>query len=207
MRSQGSCAVKKSKRVLVACEYSGVVRDAFRRLGHHAYSCDLLQSNSAYHHQGDVREVLAGQHWDLMVAHPPCTHLAVSGARHFKNKQQEQKEALEFVRLLMDADIPQIAIENPVSVISTKIRKPDQIVHPYMFGDPVKKKTCLWLKGLPLLEPTNEVEPETVKLANGDVYSKWDYEISKMPHDQRGHLRSKTFEGFANAMAEQWGQA
>lgn len=198
--------MKLSKRVLVACEYSGVVREAFRSRGHQAFSCDLLNSNSSYHHQGDVRDLL-GQHWDLMIAHPPCTHLAVSGARHFKNKQKEQAEALDFVQLLMDAPIAQIAIENPVSVISSKIRKPDQIVHPYMFGDPVKKKTCLWLKGLPNLKPTEEVEPEMVTLANGDTYSKWEYEISKMPHDQRGHLRSKTFQGFADAMAEQWGEA
>lgn len=135
-------------RVLVACEYSGTVRDAFRARGHDAMSCDLLPTDvPGPHYQGDVRDVL-GDGWDLMIAHPPCTHLAASGARWFHLKQQEQAEALEFVRLLMNAPIPRIAVENPVSVISSRIRKPDQIIQPWMFGHGETKATCLWLKGL-----------------------------------------------------------
>ena len=145
-------------RVLVACEYSGSVRDAFRALGHDAMSCDLLPTDSpGPHHHGDVFEVI-NEGFDLMVAHPPCTHLAVSGARWFKLKQNEQKEALEFVQRLMDAPIRHIAIENPVSIISSRIRRPEQIIQPWMFGDPFQKTTCLWLKNLPGLEPTKIVD-------------------------------------------------
>lgn len=145
-------------KILVACEYSGAVRDAFRAKGHEAYSCDLLPSDnfSMFHLQTDVRNVLYEQ-WDLMVAHPPCTHLAVSGARWFKDKQEEQQEALAFVRMLMEAPIPKICIENPVSIISSNIRKPDQIIQPWMFGHEATKTTCLWLKGLPQLQATNIV--------------------------------------------------
>lgn len=136
-------------RVLVACEFSGVVRDAFIAAGHDAMSCDLLPTDSpGPHYEGDVRDVIDDD-WDLMVAHPPCTHLAVSGARWFKDKQQEQTEALDFVRLLMDAPIPRIAVENPVSIISSRIRKPDQIVQPWQYGHGETKATCLWLKNLP----------------------------------------------------------
>ena len=193
-------------RVLVACEYSGVVRDAFRTFGHDAISCDLLpaEHDGHIHYQGDVMDII-NDGWDLMVAHPPCTHLSVSGARHFYRKQTEQREALDFVRTLMSAPIDRIAIENPVSIISSRIRKPDQIIHPYMFGHPVSKATCLWLKGLPPLVPTNVVEPEWVTLSNGKRHSKWYYETSLAPHNQRGHLRSRTFQGIAIAMAEQWG--
>lgn len=193
-------------RVLVACEYSGVVRDAFNAKGHYAVSCDLLPSESfGYHHEGDVLEILHYD-WDLMIAHPPCTHLAVSGARWFHEKREEQQEALDFVYQLMNAPIPKICIENPVSIISSVIRKPDQIVHPYQFGEPVSKSTCLWLKDLPKLIPTNIVEPEWVTFPNGKRQSKWYYETSLAPHDKRGYLRSKTFKGIADAMAEQWGQ-
>lgn len=144
-------------RVLVACEYSGTVRDAFTARVHEALSCDLLPADKpGPHYQGDVRDLLS-EDWDLMIAHPPCTHLAVSGAMHFKNKVKEQAEALDFVRLLLSAPITKICIENPVSVISSKIRKPDQIIQPYQFGHMEQKKTCLWLKGLPLLVPTNNV--------------------------------------------------
>ena len=144
-------------RVLIACEYSGTVRDAFIAAGHDAMSCDLLPTDAPGPHWcGDVREVL-GMGWDLMIAHPPCTHLAVSGARWFKDKQQEQAEALEFVRLLLDAPIPRIALENPVSIISSRIRKPDQIIQPYEHGHEATKTTCLWLKGLPHLTPTSIV--------------------------------------------------
>lgn len=193
-------------RVLVACEYSGTVRDAFLRHGHDAMSCDLLPSDSGPHYQGDVFDIVRDD-WDLMIAHPPCTHLAVSGARWFKDKADEQREALYFFDQLWRADIDRICIENPVGIASSKICKPAQIVHPYHFGHPVSKATCLWLKGLPELVPTDIVEPEWVTFPNGKRQSKWYYETSLAPHDQRGHLRSKTFEGIAEAMAQQWGNA
>lgn len=190
-------------RVLIACEYSGVVRDAFIERGHDAISCDILPTDApGPHYQGDVRDILYDG-WDLMIAHPPCTHLAVSGARWFKNKIEEQKEALDFVRLLLGAPIERIALENPVSVISTYIRRPDQIVQPFFFGDPFRKTTCLWLKGLPLLQPTNMVEQgETHVTKSGRRLPKW-YNLP--PSEGRWKLRSTTFAGFANAMAEQWG--
>ena len=180
-------------RVLVACEFSGVVRDAFRARGHDAMSCDLLPSETpGWHYQGDVRDVL-GYRWDLMVAHPPCTHLAVSGARWFKDKRAEQAEALDFVRLLMTAPIERIAIENPVSIISSRIRKPDQIIQPWQFGHGETKATCLWLKNLPNLVPTDIVAGREAK-------------VHRMPPGpDRWKLRSKTFPGIANAMADQWG--
>lgn len=179
--------------VLVACEYSGVVRRAFRELGHNAWSCDLLPSDDASpnHIQEDVRTIL-GAGWDMMIAHPPCTHLAVSGARWFKDKVQEQKDALEFVQLLMDAPIPRICIENPVSVISSKIRKPDQVIQPWQFGHGETKATCLWLKNLPKLVPTNIVEGREARVHN------------LPPSPDRWKLRSTTYEGIAAAMAQQW---
>lgn len=180
-------------RVLVACEFSGTVRDAFRALGHDAMSCDLLPSERpGPHYQGDVRDVL-GAGWDLMVAHPPCTHLAVSGARWFAAKRCEQEEALAFVRLLLDAPIPRIALENPVSVISSRIRKPDQTIQPWQFGHGETKATCLWLTGLPPLVPTDIVEGREARV--------W-----KMgPSPERWRERSRTFPGIAAAMAAQWG--
>jgi hypothetical protein len=180
-------------RVLVACEYSGRVRDAFIAQGHEAMSCDLLPTDSpGPHYQGDVLDVL-DDGWDLMIAHPPCTHLAVSGARWFKGKEAEQAEALEFVAKLLDADIPRIALENPVSVISSRIRKPDQIIQPWMFGHGETKATCLWLKGLPKLKPTDIVEGREAR-------------IHKMgPSPDRWKLRSETYPGIAQAMAQQWG--
>ena len=180
-------------KVLVACEYSGTVRDAFAELGHDAMSCDLLPSEKpGKHYQGDVRDVL-NHGWDLMVAHPPCTHLAVSGARWFKDKVKEQAEALDFVRLLLSAPIPCIALENPVSVISSKIRKPDQIIQPWQFGHGETKSTCLWLVGLPKLFPT-------------DVVDGREQRIWKLPPSaDRWKERSRTFPGIAKAMASQWG--
>ena len=181
-------------KVLVACEHSGTVRDAFRALGHDALSCDLLPSdNGGPHYRGDVRDIL-GEGWDLMIAHPPCTHLAVSGARWFKSKPPEwQHDALAFVRLLMDAPIPRIAVENPVSIISSRIRKPDQIIQPWQFGHGETKATCLWLKNLPKLTPTNIVEGRADR-------------IHKMaPGPNRWKQRSKTYQGIANAFAQQWG--
>lgn len=182
-------------RVLVACEYSGRVRDAFRKLGHDAMSCDLLPTDvDGPHHQGDVVELLH-MGWDLMIAHPPCTHLAVSGSRWFKDKVKEQAEALVFVQTLMDAPIQRIAIENPISVISSRIRKPDQIIQPWQFGHGETKATCLWLKGLPKLEPTNIVEGREAR-------------VHRMPPGpDRWKERSRTYAGIANAMAAQWGQA
>lgn len=182
------------KRALIACEYSGRVREAFRAVGWDAWSCDLLpaEDGSQYHVQGPV-EPLLDQGWDLMIAHPPCTHLAVSGARWFKDKQQEQAEALDFVRLLLDAPIPKIALENPVSIISSRIRKPDQIIQPWMFGHGETKATCLWLKGLPPLKPTNIVEGRENR-------------VHRMPPSpDRWKERSRTYQGVADAMAQQWG--
>jgi len=190
-------------KVLIACEYSGVVRDAFLTRGHDAISCDILPTErEGPHIEGDVLDVL-NENWDLMIAHPPCTHLAVSGARWFKNKVEEQNEALQFVKTLLDAPIPKIALENPVSVISTRIRKPDQIVQPYWFGHEATKTTCLWLKNLPLLEPTNMVgKGERHITKSGRSLPKW-YNLP--PSADRGKLRSLTFQGMADAMASQWG--
>lgn len=180
-------------RVLVACEFSGVVRDAFLRRGHDAWSCDLLPTDSPGPHiQGDVLDVL-DDGFDLMIAHPPCTHLAVSGARWFKDKQWEQTCALVFVEKLMRANIKRIAIENPVSVISSRIRKPDQIIQPWMFGHGETKATCLWLKNLPMLVPTNIVDGRTARV----------YRLP--PSSGRWKLRSVTYTGIAEAMADQWG--
>ena len=181
-------------KVLIACEFSGTVRDAFSALGHDAWSCDLLPSEiPGTHIEGDVLEVI-GNGWDLMIAHPPCTHLAVSGARWMKAKGSLVDDALQFVRDLMAAPIPFIAIENPVSIISSRIRKPDQIIQPWMFGHGETKATCLWLKGLPKLVPTNVVEGREAR-------------IHKLPpSDDRWKLRSLTYSGIAAAMAEQWGK-
>lgn len=190
-------------KILVGCEYSGRVRQAFAARGHEVYSCDLLPAGDGetkYHYQGDIRDILYDD-WDLMIAFPPCTHLAVSGARWFKDKVQEQQEALEFVQMLMDAPIPKIAIENPISVISSRIRKPDQIVQPWWFGDTVQKSTCLWLKGLPLLTKTNDVYKEMMELPRKEREKIW----YASPGPDRWKVRSTTFPGFASAMAEQWG--
>ena len=220
-------------KVLVACEFSGVVRDAFRRRGHDAWSVDLLpsESDAEYHTVGDVRDYLSSV-WDLMIAHPPCTHLSVSGARWFKDKLPEQVQALQFVRDLMNADIPRIAIENPVSIISSRIRKPDQIIQPWMFGHGETKTTCLWLKGLPKLEPTDIVVPEWAVRADGSIHmsakgkrdspthfltgrttrvlsgpqlEQWNRIHKEPPSPERWRNRSRTYKGIAEAMAEQWG--
>lgn len=197
-------------RVLIACEYSGAVRDAFRARGHDAMSCDLLPTDApGPHHQGDVAQVLQDG-WDLMIAHPPCTYLSVSGmhwTRRGLRDPQLTENALEFVRLLMDAPIPRIAIENPVSVISTRIGKPDQIINPYQFGHDASKKTCLWLKGLPPLKPTQVIEP---RIVNGR--KRWGNQTDSgqnrlSPSPDRWKLRSATFPGIAAAMADQWGGA
>ena len=180
-------------KVLIACEFSGIVREAFAKRGHDATSADLLPTEiPGKHYQGNVLDII-GDGWDLMIAHPPCTHLAVSGARWFKDKQFEQAAALRFVWKLMIADIPRIAIENPVSIISSRIRKPDQIIQPWQFGHGETKATCLWLKNLPLLKPTI--------IVNGR-----ENRIHKMPpSENRWRERSRTYQGIADAMAEQWG--
>ncbi len=180
--------------VLVACEFSGIVREEFRKRGHNAWSCDLINTEMyGQHYMGDVREMIRTATWDLMIAHPPCTHLAVSGARWFKDKIREQQQALDFVRMLMDAPIEHVCIENPVSIISTRIRRPDQIIQPWMFGHGETKKTCLWLKNLPPLMPTNLVEGREQKC--------W----KQSPGPDRWKNRSRTYQGIAEAMAMQWG--
>jgi hypothetical protein len=198
--------------VLVACEYSGVVRDAFKDAGHYAMSCDLLPTDQpGLHFQGNVLEIL-DQDWDLMIAHPPCTHLAVSGAAHFAAKQASgvQGQALDFVRQLLEAPISRIALENPISIISSRIRKPDQIIQPYNFGHDVSKQTCLWLKGLPPLVPTKYVEPRLVTTPSGKIAKRWGNQCDNFGHDKlppspdRWKLRSATHKGIAEAMAEQW---
>ena len=189
-------------KVLIACEYSGAVRDAFINNGHDAMSCDLLPTDvDGPHYQGDVFDVI-NDGWDLMIAHPPCTHLAVSGARWFKDKVKEQAESLEFVRRLMDAPIDKMAIENPISIISSRIRKPEQIIQPWMFGHPEAKATCLWLKGLPTLSATDVLtKPECGYWSNQTPSGQ-----NKLgPSKDRWKERSKTYQGIADAMANQWG--
>ncbi len=194
-------------KVLIACEYSGIVRDAFAAKGHDAWSCDILPTESPGNHfQGDVLEHLH-KGWDLMIAHPPCTHLAVSGARWFtegKKPWSLQEESLDFVRKLLAAPVDKIALENPVSVISTKIRKPNQIIQPFEYGHDVTKRTCLWLKNLPNLKPTKIVKPDIV-LVNGKKMSRMHYESFKLPSKERSKVRSKFYTGIAEAMADQWG--
>lgn len=185
-------------RVLVACEYSGRVRDAFRALGHDAMSCDLLDTEVlGPHYQGDVRDVI-DYPWDLMIAHPPCTHLSVSGARHFEAKRQDgrqQAAASFFMMLARQHHIPRIAIENPVCIMSSLWRKPDQTIQPWQFGHGETKATCLWLKGLPALNPTNIVDGREAR-------------VHRMPPGpDRWKERSRTFDGVAQAMAMQWGGA
>lgn len=195
-------------KILIACEFSGVVRTAFRNKGHEAWSCDLLPSddNSEFHIQGDVLNIL-DNNWDLMIAHPPCTYLSVSGLhwnKKVEGRKQKTEEALEFVRKLLNANIPKIALENPVSCISTRIRKPDQIIQPYEFGHDASKKTCLWLKNLPLLIPTMYVEPKIIngKKIWGNQTPSGQNKIG--PSEDRWKLRSITYKGIAEAMASQW---
>ncbi len=179
-------------KVLIACEFSGVVRDAFTEKGHQAVSCDLLPTDKAgEHYQGDVRDIL-NDGWDLMIGHPPCTHLAVSGARWFKDKKEEQKYAIKFFMSLVNAPINKLAIENPISIMSTRYRKPDQIIQPWQFGHGETKATCFWLKNLPKLKPTKIVKGREAR-------------VHKLPPSKdRWKLRSITYQGIANAMAKQW---
>jgi len=195
-------------RVLVACEYSGTVRDAFASLGHFALSCDLLPTEKpGNHHQGDVRDIL-NDGWDLMIAHPPCTYLCSSGLHWNKKRPDRAKlteEALSFVHLLLNAPISKIALENPIGAISTRIRKPDQTIQPYQFGHDASKATCLWLKGLSPLRPTQFVEPRMV-----DGKKRWSNQTDSgqnrlPPSADRWKIRSETYPGIAEAMARQWG--
>jgi site-specific DNA-cytosine methylase len=191
-------------KVLIACEYSGTVRDAFIAQGHDAISCDILPTDApGPHYQGDVRDILEDG-FDLMVGHPPCTHLAVSGARWFKDKQIEQAEALDFVRLLLAAPIDKIALENPISIISSRIRKPNQIIQPWQFGSPESKSTCLWLKNLPNLIPTDILPLPPSGRWNNQTPSG---QNKLGPSPDRWKERSKTYQGIAEAMAQQWGAA
>lgn len=195
-------------KVLIACEYSGRVRDAFIARGHDAVSCDLLPTDTpGPHYTGDIRDILADR-WDMMIAHPPCTYLCSSGL-HWNTRRpgraQMTEDALEFVRMLINAPIPRIAIENPTGCISTRIRKPDQMIHPYQYGHDASKKTCLWLKNLPLLRPTEYVEPRIV-----DGKNRWANQTDSgqnrlTPSPDRWKIRSETYKGIARAMANQWG--
>jgi len=192
-------------RVLVACEFSGIVRDAFAARGHDAWSCDLLPTEQpGNHYQGDVLEIL-GEGWDMMIAHPPCTHLAVSGARHFEQKRKDgrQQQGIDFFMAMINAPIEKIAVENPVGIMSSVYRKPDCIIQPWQFGDPYQKTTCLWLKNLPPLFPTKIVDKgEFVTFKSGKRHQKW--YADAFIAGKHGYLRSKTFPGIAKAMAEQW---
>jgi len=198
-------------KILVACEYSGIVRDAFIKRGHFAMSCDLLPTDvPGPHYQGDVFELInqIHQEWDLMIAHPPCTYLCSSGLHwngRVAGRQEKTDEAVEFVRRLLDANIPRIALENPIGCISRLIRKPEQIIQPHQFGDDASKSTCLWLKNLPLLIPTKNIPPRII-----DGKSRWANQTDSGqnrlgPSDDRWKERSKTYQGIADAMASQWG--
>ena len=218
-------------KVLVACEESQTVCKAFRERGHEAYSCDIQEPSGGHpewHICGDVLPLLNGNcevttmdgvkhriegKWDLIIAHPPCTYLTLAGNKWFKpefadrfpNRQKQRKEAVDFFMAIANADCDRIAIENPVGVISSQWRKPDQYIEPYMFGDPEKKKTGLWLKGLPLLKPTSIVEPVIIHCKSGANEPRWHMETMKLPPNERAKARSKTFPGIAAAIAEQWG--
>jgi hypothetical protein len=208
-------------RVLVACEYSGVVRDAFIKKGHDAFSCDILPAegnNLQKHVQGDVLPLLL-QSWDLLIAHPPCTYLTVTANKWLKDqparksgalvgaeRRAAREEAIDFFMKFANANIPKIAIENPVGCISSQWRKPNQIIQPMDFGHPEPKKTCLWLKGLPLLKSTHQgVEPGYTVTKSGKRMATWYYFADNTKGSNRAKVRSKTFQGIANAMAEQWG--
>ena len=191
-------------KILIACEYSGTVRDAFTRQGHYAVSCDLLPTEKpGLHHQGDVMDII-GDGWDMMIAFPPCTHLASSGARWFKEKRKDgrQQKGIDFFLSLVSAPIPRICIENPIGIMSTQYRKPDQIIQPWQHGHEATKSTCLWLKGLPKLKPTHVVgKGERHVTSGGKSLPKW-YNLP--PSQDRWKIRSKTFQGIADAMANQW---
>jgi len=196
-------------KILIACEYSGKVRDSFRQRGHEAVSCDLLPTDvPGPHYQGNVFDII-DDGWDIMIGFPPCTYVCVSGLHWNKKvpgRQQKTDEAIEFFKKLLSVDIPHIALENPVGCLSTHVRKPDQIIQPYQFGDDASKKTCLWLKNLPPLTPTKYIEPRIV-----DGKQRWGNQTDSgqnnlPPSEDRWKIRSETYTGIANAMAEQWGK-
>ena len=213
-------------KVLVACEYSGVVRDAFIAKGHEAISCDLLPTDKpGLHYQGDVFDII-NERWDLMIAHPPCTYLTCSAEWAYSDGPYHQKlsdstltgkdrvaareEAIKFVLRLYDANIPRVAIENPIGVLSSRWRKPDQIIQPYEYGDDASKKTCLWLRGLPKLKPTGLYPPRLAQSGKGYVF-RWGNQTDggqnkEPPSADRWKVRSQTWQGWANAMVDQWGQ-
>lgn len=218
---------------MIACEESQEVCKAFRALGHDAYGCDIQECSGGHeewHIQQDVVPLLNGNKefatadgtihrisgkWDLIIAHPPCTFLSVAGNRWFDEKRygdkaiqrkRDRQEAIDFFMKFVNADCEQIAIENPIGVMSTVYRKPDQIIQPYQFGDPARKATCLWLKGLQPLQPTNVVEPEVIRYKNGKTDDPWHYNTLSLPSKERARERSKTFPGIAKAIAEQWGK-
>ena len=197
-------------KILVACEESQAVTTEFRNLGHESYSCDILPCSGNYpqwHLQQDVIPLL-DSHWDMIIAFPPCTHLAVSGAAWFKQKQKDgrQQTSIDFFNKFINLNCKYVAIENPIGIMSTHYRKPDQIIQPYQFGNPFEKKTCLWLKNLPLLIPTNIVEPEKrIKFASGKTMPPWYSKQWGLVPEERSKARSKTFLGIAKAMATQWG--
>ena len=197
-------------RILIACEVSGIVTKAFREKGHEAYSCDVEATSGEHpewHFQQDVTELLQKK-WDMIIAFPPCTHLAVSGAAWFEQKKKDgrQQQGINFFMMFTRVDCDKVAIENPVGIMSSIWRKPDQIINPFQFGDPVPKKTCLWLKNLPLLIPSNIVEPKyIIGKRNGKKYSEIHYMNVGKNSLERSKLRSKTFQGIADAMSNQWG--
>lgn len=205
-------------KVLIACEYSGTVRDAFIKQGHEAISCDLLPTDvPGPHYHGDVFDLIDQNNsngWDLMIAHPPCTYLTLTGNKWFKpefkdrfpNREQDRLDAIKFFMALANSTIPHICLENPVGVISTAWRKPDQYIQPYEFGDPQSKKTGLWLVNLPKLIPTKLVEPQWHIYKDGRRDPKWHMDTISLPPLERMKARSKTFQGIANAMADQWGK-
>lgn len=205
-------------RVLIACEESQTVCKAFRERGHEAYSCDIQESSGGYpewHIHGDALKAIYGQQWDLIIAHPPCTYLTVTGNRWYNverygdkaiQRYRDREEAIKFFMAIAEADCEHIAIENPVGIMSSVWRKPDQIIEPWQFGDSYEKRTCLWLKGLPLLEPTRIVKkPDRKVYASGRSMPAWYADAWKLPPNERAKVRSKTFPGIARAMAKQWG--
>lgn len=205
-------------KILIACEFSGIVRDAFIRKGYNAWSCDILPSESDFsnnHYQCDVFKVIRMTNWDMIIAFPPCTYLTTTGNRWFNiekygekaiKRHEDRKKAIRFFMGIINANCDRIIIENPVGIMSTQFRKPDQIINPYNFGDPFEKKTCLWIKGVRKLEHTNNVQPPPrVEYASGKTMPKWYADAWKLPKKERAKVRSKTFPGIANAMADQWG--
>lgn len=201
-------------KILVACEFSGTVRESFAAKGHNAWSCDIEPTDiPGQHYQGDVNDIL-NEGWDMMIAHPPCTYLTVTGNKWFKpeykdrfpTRHQDRQDAINFFMLLVNAPIEKIAIENPIGIMSTTYRKPDQIIHPWQFGHEASKSTCLWLKGLPLLKPTDIVSKgEFVTYKSGKRMTKWYADAASKSPKERAKIRNTTFQGIADAMSEQWG--